>query len=92
VLQASDQVDFCGVFVPSMEARETLGANPAYEGVHWFSKKEEILEDETIVGIAAQGRVSENLAFARGASDVGVARDAAGQDANRSIVFGRSGG
>ena len=32
---------------------------------HWFASKEEILEDETIVGIAAQGRVSQNLTFAR---------------------------
>ena len=41
VLRKSDQVDFCGVFEPSMEVRATLGANPVYEGVHWFSKKEE---------------------------------------------------
>ena len=71
VMQESDQVDFCGVFEPAAEVREALGANPIYEGVRWFSKKEEILEDETIVGIAAQGRVSENLAFAREALEHG---------------------
>tara|TARA_B100001123_G_scaffold194469_1_gene221657 strand:+ start:163 stop:1158 length:996 start_codon:yes stop_codon:yes gene_type:complete len=71
VMQESDQVDFCGVFEPSTEVREALGANPAYEGVHWFSKEDGILDDETIVGIAAQGRVSENLAIARRALEHG---------------------
>ena len=71
VMQESDQVDFCGVFEPSTEVREALGANPVYEGVHWFSKEEGILDDETIVGIAAQGRVSENLAIARRALEHG---------------------
>jgi predicted dehydrogenase len=71
VMKESDQVDFCGVFEPSPEVRQTLGANPAYEGVHWFSAKEEILEDETIVGIAARGRVSQNLTFARQALERG---------------------
>ncbi|MCZ6681136.1 MAG: Gfo/Idh/MocA family oxidoreductase [Candidatus Poribacteria bacterium] len=65
VMQESDQVEFCGIFEPSPEVRDTLGKNPAYEGVHWFSSKEEMLEDESIAGIAAQGRVSQNLGFAR---------------------------
>ncbi|MBV7340199.1 Gfo/Idh/MocA family oxidoreductase [Chloroflexi bacterium TSY] len=65
VMKESDQVDFCGVFEPSSEVRETLGKNRVYDGVHWFSSKEEMLEDESIVGIAAQGRVSQNLTFAR---------------------------
>ena len=65
VLKESDQVDFCGVFEPSPDIRGECGANPAYEGVHWFSTKEEMLDDEAIVGIAVEGRVSENLTFAR---------------------------
>jgi predicted dehydrogenase len=65
VMKESELVDFAGVFEPSPEVRETLGANSVYDGVHWFSSKEEILEDESIVGIAAQGRVSQNLTFAR---------------------------
>ena len=65
VLKESDQVDFCGVFEPSPDIRGEYGADPAYEGVHWFSTKEEMLDDEAIVGIAVQGRVSENLTFAR---------------------------
>jgi len=65
VLQESDQVDFCGVFEPSPEVRATLGSNPVYADVHWFSSAAEVLADESILGIAAQGRVSENLSFAR---------------------------
>ena len=71
VMKESDQVDFCGVFEPSEKTREDLGTNPAYEGVHWFSSKEEILDDESIVGIAAQGRVSQNLGVARQALERG---------------------
>ena len=71
VMGESDEVEFCGVFEPSEETRKTLGANPVYEGVYWFSSAEEMLEDETIVGIAAQGKVSQNLAFARQALEHG---------------------
>ena len=71
VMKESDQVDFAGVFEPSAEVRQMLGTNPVYDGVHWFSSKEDMLEDETIVGIAAQGRVSENLTFAREALEHG---------------------
>ncbi len=65
VMGESDEVDFCGVFEPSEETRAALGAHSVYEGVHWFSSVEEMLEDEAIVGIAVQGKVSQNLAFAR---------------------------
>lgn len=65
VMGESDEVDFCGVFEPSEETRVALGAHSVYEGVHWFSSVEEMLEDEAIVGIAVQGKVSQNLAFAR---------------------------
>ena len=70
-LKASEDVDFVGIYEPSAEARETLGANDAFDGVHWLSSAEEVLEDETIVGVAAQGRVSENLDFARAAVEHG---------------------
>lgn len=65
VLKESDDVDFAGVFEPSQQVRENIGQNSVYDGVHWFSRKEELLEDETIVGVAAQGRVSQNLGFAK---------------------------
>ena len=71
VLKESNQVDFAGVFEPSSEVREALGANPVYDEVHWFESKAEILEDESIVGIAAQGRVSQNLTFAREVLELG---------------------
>ncbi len=71
VMRVSDEVEFCGVFEPSVEVRETLGTDPVYEGVHWFAKKEEILEDESIVCIAAEGGVSQNLTFARQALERG---------------------
>ena len=65
VMKESNEIEFAGVFEPSPEVRETLGQSAVYDGVHWFMSKEEILEDETIVGVAAQGRVSQNLTFAR---------------------------
>ena len=71
VMRESDQVEFCGVFEPSVEVRERLGVDTAYDGVHWFAKKEEILEDESIACIAVEGGVSQNLAFARQALEHG---------------------
>ena len=65
VMQENDEVDFCGIFEPTSDTRNTLGNRPPYDSVHWFASKEEMLEDETIVGIAVQGKVSENLGFAR---------------------------
>ena len=65
VMKESDEIEFAGVFEPSAEVRATLGQSSVYDGVHWFTSKEEMLNDETIVGIAAQGRVSQNLTFAR---------------------------
>ena len=65
VMQENDEVDFCGIFEPTPDTRNTLGENPLFADAHWFSSKEEMLEDETIVGIAVQGKVSENLGFAR---------------------------
>ena len=70
-LKTSEDVDFVGIYEPSAEARETLGSNDAFEGVNWLPSAEEVLEDETIVGVAAQGRVSENLDFARAAVEHG---------------------
>ena len=53
-LKASEDIDFVGIYEPSAEARETLGINDAFEGVRWLSSAEEVLDDESIVGIAAQ--------------------------------------
>ena len=37
VIRESDQVELAGIYEPSARVREELGANPDYEGVHWFS-------------------------------------------------------
>ena len=71
VMKSSDDVDFAGVYEPSAEVCATLGSHEAYDGVHWFSSAEEMLEDENIVAVAAQGRVSQNLDFARAALERG---------------------
>ncbi len=65
VMKESNEIEFAGVYEPSDEVRQTLGKSDTYEGVHWFESKEEMLNDGSIVGIAAQGRVSQNLTFAR---------------------------
>ena len=71
VMQENDEVDFCGIFEPTADTRNTLGSKPPFADAPWFSSKEEMLEDETIVGIAIQGKVSENLGFAREALEHG---------------------
>jgi len=71
VMRQNADVELCGVFEPSPEVREWLGANGVYDGVHWYSSKEEFLEDDSIRCIACQGRVSENLAFAKEAMEHG---------------------
>ena len=65
VMRESDAVELVGVCEPSERLRDALGGTPTYAGVHWFATPEEMLEDSTIEAIAVQGRVSENLAFAR---------------------------
>lgn len=65
VMQNSDLVEYCGVFEPSEWIRGIMGTKPVYKGIHWFGTAEEILEDDTIDAVAVEGRVSENLSFAR---------------------------
>ena len=69
VMKESDEVDFCGIFEPDLKAKEALGNNDPYRNIGWFSSKGEMLDDETIDGIAIQGRVADNLAFADEALD-----------------------
>ena len=45
-------------------ARKAVGNVDPYRDLNWFSCKEDMLNDETIDGIAIQGKVSDNLAFA----------------------------
>ena len=65
VIRESDQVELAGIYEPSAGVREELGANPDYAGVHWFSTREEMLEDDGIVAIAVEGEIFQNVGFAR---------------------------
>ena len=65
VMKASKDVEFSGVYEPDPEVRRTLGGRDAYQGVHWFESKDEMLGDPSIVAIAVEGGVGENLEFSR---------------------------
>jgi predicted dehydrogenase len=71
VMRENENVELCGVFEPSPDVRDWLGENSVYEGVRWYSSKEKFLDDDSIQCIACQGRVSENLAFAKEALEHG---------------------
>jgi predicted dehydrogenase len=65
VLRDSPDVEFCGVYEPDPDLRAALGSTSAYEGVHWYTLKEEMLGDEGISAIAIEGPVLQNLSYAR---------------------------
>ena len=65
VMRDSAAVELAGVYEPAAWLRGSLGAHPPYDGVHWFGSAREMLKDPGIAAIAVEGRVSENLAFAR---------------------------
>ncbi|HGJ66741.1 TPA: Gfo/Idh/MocA family oxidoreductase [bacterium] len=70
-MKRNDDVEFCGIFEPDDSIRQELGKNAIYSDVHWFKSKEEILDDESIVGIAVEGFVKDNLKYAREAIEHG---------------------
>lgn len=65
VMRAHPEVELAGVFEPDPALWEVASQQPAYAGVHWFASKEEMLEDESIAGVAVEGRVRELLPWAR---------------------------
>ena len=65
VMRDSATVELVGVYEPAEWLRGSLGAHPPYDGVHWFASAREMLDDPSITAVAVEGRVSENLAFAR---------------------------
>ncbi len=71
VLRADVEVDFCGVYEPSEEARESARRSSAYEGARWFDSADEMLSDDSIAAVAVEGHVHECLAFARECVDAG---------------------
>ena len=50
VLMANPDVEFCGVFEPDVEVRKQRGTGEAYNGVHWYGSREEMLDDPAIGG------------------------------------------
>ena len=70
-MRRNPDVDFCGIFEPSPGVRAERGGGSDYENVRWFKSKEEMLGDDSIAGIAVEGRVSDNLAFAKEVIDHG---------------------
>jgi len=61
-MKKNSDVDFCGIFEPDDEVREKYSN---IKDIHWFKSKDEMLEDDSIVGIAVEGEVKDNLRFAR---------------------------
>jgi predicted dehydrogenase len=70
-MKRNPDVDFCGVFEPDPQILEERGSASGYKDVHWFKSKEEMLEDDSIVGIAVEGKLRDNLTFAREAIEHG---------------------
>ena len=64
-MKRSPDVDFCGIFEPDAGIRAERGDDPIYEGLRWFQSKEEMLDDDSIVAVAVEGRHCDNLVFAR---------------------------
>ena len=71
VIRDSDRAELAGVYEPSARVRAELGSDPAYDGVHWFSSKQEMLEDDGIGAVAVEGEIFQNVGFAREAVEHG---------------------
>ncbi len=64
-MERNPDVEFCGVFEPDPGIRADQGKAGVYKDIHWFKSKDEMLKDPSIVCIAVEGQVCDNLAFAR---------------------------
>ena len=64
-MKRNSDVELCGVFEPDPKIQEYHGKADVYKDVKWFKSKEEILEDASIIAVAVEGQVCDNLAFAR---------------------------
>lgn len=53
--------EFVGVFEPDARQRAELADDPPWRDVHWFSEAREMLDDDSIVAIASEGRNDESL-------------------------------
>jgi predicted dehydrogenase len=64
-MKRNPDVEFCGVFEPDLKTKTDQGKNSVYKDIHWFKSSHEMFKDPSIVGIAVEGQVCDNLAFAR---------------------------
>ena len=61
-MHVNGDVEIAGVFEPDPRQPASLeGSGGAYEGVHWFDDKSEMLDDQSIVAIASEGNNAESL-------------------------------
>jgi predicted dehydrogenase len=61
-LRSNPRVELAGVFEPDRERRRELErAGGPYAGVRWFDDARQLLDDPTIVAVAAEGRNDESL-------------------------------
>ena len=62
-MQKNSHVEFAGVFEPDLARRQELETQGgAFAGAHWFGDERELLDDDTIVAVASEGRNDESLA------------------------------
>jgi len=64
VLKSNSRVAFYGVYEPDPALMASAMQVEAYQGVHWFSTREEMLQDGRIDAVAVEGAVCDNLARA----------------------------
>ena len=64
-MKRNPDVEFCGIFEPNEEIRNSLSNSPEYKDIHWFKTKDDMLKDDNIKLIAVEGEVKNNLKYAR---------------------------
>lgn len=64
-MKRNPDVEFCGVFEPDTDIRAAQGKAGVYKDINWFKSKDDILKDPSIVAVAVEGQVQDNLAYAR---------------------------
>ena len=58
----NDQVEVVGLYEPDQERRRAVAGTGPYAGLRWFDEEAEMLEDDSIVAVASEGRNDESLA------------------------------
>ena len=61
-LRDNPDVEVAGIYEPDPQRRRAAEKDDAYRGLHWFDSEEELLSDDTIRVVAAEGDNSESLA------------------------------